>query len=293
MRKDKRFDYSMESPDYRCYNTYMIIGVDIGGTKTYLACFAQNGKLLKEIRFETNRNYQEFLADLTKHAKTIETSKAKVACAAIPGLLDRRRGVVLSLGNLPWKDQYIKHDLAEALRLEKIFIENDSKLAGLAEARYVSESYKRVLYITISTGIGGALVINGKLAQEVIDAEIGKMPLVHEGKVVDWEDFASGRAFFDKYQQKAVDVTDESIWKEFSQYLNQGIGAVCATFQPEVIIFGGGMGQHLNRFEKFITPYLKTNLHSIVRQPKALLSTHYRGQSVIYGCYEYAKDHIN
>lgn len=270
----------------------MIIGVDIGGTKTYLAVFAENGKLLKEVLFETPHGYEDFLTELEKHAKELQTDKAKIACAAIPGLIDRKKGVVHSLGNLPWKDKHIRHDISRCLAVENTIIENDSKLAGLAEARYILGDHKRIFYLTVSTGIGGALIINGKLSKQLIDMEIGKIPLKHNGKTVAWEDFASGRAFFEKYGKKAVDVQDEKIWKEFTCYLSEGVGIICAIFQVEAIIFGGGLGQHLIRFKQHIPPYLEENLHPIVRRPEALLSTHYRGQSVIYGCYHHAKDHL-
>jgi glucokinase len=270
----------------------MIIGVDIGGTKTLVAVFAENGKILKEVRFETNRNYDDFLTELKKHADTLETSKAKAACAAIPGLLNRRSGIVESLGNLPWKDKHIRHDISVALGVKDVQIENDSKLAGLSEARYISEKYKRVFYITISTGIGGALVVNGKLSKDVIDMEIGKAPFGIDGTVRHWEEFSSGRAFYEKYGKKAVDVDDDKIWEEFSKNINIGLGVICSAYQPEVIIFGGGLGQRLGRFKKHLVPYLTKNLHSIVRQPQELLPSHFRGQSVIYGCYEHAKDHL-
>lgn len=271
----------------------MIIGVDIGGTKTYLACFAENGKLLNEIRFETSHNYEDFLADLKSHADKLDLHKAKVACVAVPGLIDRKSGLVHSLGNLPWKDIYIKDDLETALGVKKVCIENDSKLAGLAEARYIKDSFKRVFYLTLSTGIGGAFVVDGKLVESLIDLEVGKMPLEHNGKILAWEDFASGRAFFNKYGQKAVDVTDEKTWSEFSELINRGLGIICANFQVEAIVFGGGLGQHFSRFQKNLMPYLEANLHPNIRRPTKLLSTHYRGQSVIYGCYEYGKNYIS
>lgn len=270
----------------------MIVGVDIGGTKTYVALFAENGKLLKEVRFETNRDYDEFLKDLKLHANNIEASKAKAACVAVPGLLDRKRGMVLSLGNLPWKDKYIRHDAAKALGVQNVSIENDSRLAGLAEARYVSAQFSRVFYITISTGIGGALIVDGTLSKDLLDMEIGKTPLPHEGSIQQWENFASGKAFFETYGKKAVEVEDKKIWKKYSQNLNIGLGMICSGYQPEVIIFGGGLGQRLSRFKPFVEEYFKENLHSIVRTPKSLLSTHFRGQSVVYGCYVYAKDKL-
>lgn len=270
----------------------MIIGVDIGGTKTLIAVFAENGKLLEEFRFATNPNYEQFLQEITAQARKLGTSKAKIACVAVPGLLDRKKGMVISLGNLPWEDLNIRHDLSIALGVEKVLIENDSKLAGLAEAKYLHSQYSRVVYITVSTGINSALIINGKLSHDVIDSEIGKMPLLHTKSMMAWEDFASGRAFFEKYGKKAVDVDDEKIWEEFAGYINQGLGVVCAAYQPEVIIFGGGLGQRLTRYRSYVKTYLETNLHPIVVQPKELLSTHYRGQSVIYGCYAYAKEKL-
>lgn len=269
----------------------MIAGVDIGGTKTLIALFAENGKLLRELRFETNRNYDEFLIELKKHADTLETTKAKVAVAAVPGLIDRKEGVVRSLGNLPWKDKYIRHDIAQALGIQRVFIENDSKLAGLAEARHLKGTYDRVFYITLSTGIGGALMVNGRLSDDMIDAEIGKTPLLFKGKIRHWEEFASGRYFFNRYKQKAVDVKDEEIWQEFCEGVNAGIGMVCTNYQADAIVFGGGLGQRLTRFRHYITPYLEEHLHPIVKKP-VLLATHYRSQSVIYGCYHYAKNNI-
>lgn len=274
----------------------MIIGVDIGGTKTLVACFAENGTLLREIKFETNHNYETFLKDLTKHAQEVETSKGKVACIAVPGLLDREAGKLKSLGNLPWKDRYIAHDAAEALGISRTFIENDSKLAGLAEGRYLRKSkpYKRIYYMTISTGIGGALLIDGKLADQVIDGEIGMVPVEDDlKKIVRWEDIASGRAFFTKYGQKAADVEDPKVWEEFSKQIGFGVAMVCCIYQIDAIIFGGGLGQHLPKFKKYLKPYVSTYLHTTINQPKELAIVHYGDDSVIYGCYQYGKDKLS
>jgi len=270
----------------------MIIGVDIGGTKTLLACFAENGKMLKEVRFGTDSNYDKFLKDLARHAKSIETSKAKIACVAVPGLLDRVNGRLIALGNLPWINKNIVDDLRLALGIKQISIENDSKLAGTAEAHNVSEKYSRVYYITLSTGIGGTLVIEGKLADQVIDGEIGMVPVLHDGAMTKWEDIASGRAFYEKYKQRAADVDDPKIWEEFSHNIGFGISMICCIYQVDAIIFGGGLGKHLAKFKQYLTPYVSTYLHSTIRRPQALLTTHYGDNSVIYGCYEYAKDQL-
>jgi predicted NBD/HSP70 family sugar kinase len=270
----------------------MIIGVDIGGTKTYVACFAENGKLLNEVRFETNRDYDSFLQDLKKHARSIDSNKAKVACAAVPGLIDRKNGVLKALGNLPWKDRYIQNDLAEALGIKDVYIENDSKLAGLAEVRRLAEKYSRAYYVTISTGIGGTLLINGKIAQEVIDGEVGKVPFPHNDKLVHWEDFASGRAFVERYGSKAEDVNDQEVWEEFAKDIGLGISMICTIYQVEAIIFGGGLGQHLEKYKPYLKPYVSDYLHDTIAKPSSLTAAKYGDESVIYGCYEYAKDRL-
>lgn len=270
----------------------MIVGVDIGGTKTYVAMFAENGKLLKEERFETSRDYDKFLKDLKTHADSIETAKAKVACVAVPGLLDRERGVVLSLGNLPWKDKYIRHDAAKALGIQNVSIENDSKLAGLAEVRAQSKKFKRAYYITISTGIGGTLIIDGNIAKEVIDGEVGMVPFIHEGKITKWEHFASGKAFFEKYGKKAEAIDDAKIWEEFAPNIGIGISMICCIYQVEAIIFGGGLGQHVDKFRKYLKPYVSSYLHTTITKPEFLLKPHFNDESVIYGCFQYAKDKL-
>lgn len=270
----------------------MIVGVDIGGTKTLVAVFAENGKLLKEVRFETSRNYDDFLTNLKIHATPLEVSKAKLACVAVPGLIDREKGIVKGLGNLPWKDKYIRHDVSEALGIKTVHIENDSKLAGLAEVRALGKKYSRAYYITLSTGIGGTLLINGKIADQVIDGEVGKVPLMHRGKLVHWEEFASGRAFFNAYKKRADEVEDPKIWEEFSHYIGAGISMICAIYQVEAIIFGGGLGQHLEKYKLHLKPYVSTYLHPTISHPQHLLKAKYGDESVIYGCYQYAKDHL-
>ncbi|HMS31527.1 MAG TPA: ROK family protein [Candidatus Saccharibacteria bacterium] len=269
----------------------MIIGVDIGGTKTLISVFTESGKLLNEVRLATNHNYDKFLQELAAQARQLETSKAKIACVAVPGRIDRKTGVVKRLGNLPWRDKPIRDDVAKALNISSVYIENDSKLAGLGETRALQHKYERVYYITLSTGIGGTLIVNRNIAQEVIDGEVGMVPFMHEGKMTKWEDFSSGRAFFEKYGQKAVDVDDPLIWEEFAQNIGPGIAMICCIYQVEAIIFGGGLGQHLEKFAQFLTPFIN-NLPDTITKPQDLVKAHYADESVIYGCYSYAKDKL-
>lgn len=271
----------------------MIVGVDIGGTKTYLAVFAENGKLLKEVRFETPRNYDRFLHELTENANKLETSRAKVACAAVPGAIDRIEGKILGLGNLPWKDQFIAHDIAKMLGVKNVFIENDANLAALAEARALPQTEDLVLYVTLSTGIGSGIIVKNKLIPELVGSEAGQM-MIHNasGELHRWETFASGKALVESTGYRAEDIDDKKIWQEYSKKVCLGLQPTISVLRPNKVIIGGGVGAHLEKFQEILIKDLEKLNHSKTYLTPQVLKAHYLEKSVIYGCFEYAKDHL-
>jgi predicted NBD/HSP70 family sugar kinase len=267
----------------------MILGIDIGGTKTCIGLFKENGELADSVKFPTHQDYATFIESIRENAENLALPPDAPCVTAVAGLLNREEGTVEVLGNLPWKNKPIANDIASALHLPEVKIENDSKLAGLAEARHLPEEYRRITYFTLSTGIGGALVIRRNLAQDIIDMEIGKMPLLHENKMVPWEEFTSGRAFVKEFGKPASEVDDEETWKTYASYLSQGLTVAAAVLQTDAIVFGGGLGQYAEKFIPFLQPEFE-KLHPIVHRPKLLTSAHYGELSVLYGCYEYARD---
>ncbi len=271
----------------------MIIGVDIGGTKTLIASFGPGGKIEKEHSFSTPQDYSDFIQEFKKHITSFLTDDISVICVGVPGLLDRKAGIVHSLGNLPWIEEKIVHDLSEAASKRKVIIENDSKLAGLSEVRALNTPPARALYLTISTGIGGALLVNGELSDDMIDMELGKTPLLFENELTHWENFASGKAFFEQYGKHGDNVDDPLTWQAYAQdRLGPGLLAACSYLQVDTIIFGGGLGHHCHHFNDYLAPYLDERLHAIVKRPQTLKSAKHGKNAVIYGCYEYAKDHL-
>lgn len=270
----------------------MIIGVDIGGTKTLVASFDLAGRIAKELSFATPQDYSEFLSELESTFTNFANLDISKCCVGVPGLLDRKKGVVKSLGNLPWVNQPIGPDIAKIFGLSKVFIENDSKLAGLSEVRSLDNPPARALYLTISTGIGGALVVDGNLSTDMIDMELGKAPLFFNGDLMHWEEFASGKAFSESYGKQGDDVGDNTaIWQSYAQErLGPGLVVACSYLQVDTIIFGGGLGHHSNHFSSYLGPYLDERLHSIVVRPSHYRSAKHGKNAVIYGCFEYAKD---
>ncbi|HTE21866.1 MAG TPA: ROK family protein [Candidatus Limnocylindria bacterium] len=270
----------------------MYLAVDIGGTKTLVASFSNEGEIQERLKFPTPRDYQEFLDELAKNVANLSTSNLEVAVVAIPGLLDRQKGIVFALGNLPWQNERILEDISNHLGGLRVIIENDARLGGLAEAALLKDSYQRVLYLTVSTGIGGALIQDGRIAKLLEDTEMGKMPLVFNGKVNHWEDFAGGRGVVSRFGKYASEITDHESWHEIGINLSMGIGAICSVLQPEVIVFGGGVGQFADKFTPTIATYLEKELHPVVRRPKALLAASHKEDGVIYGCYELVRQSL-
>jgi predicted NBD/HSP70 family sugar kinase len=269
----------------------MYLAIDLGGTKTLVATFSPEGEIIEKVRFPTAHDYELYLQDLTAQVATLKTDSVDLCVMAIPGLIEREPGVAISLGNLPWRNKPIRDDVSRALNGLPMVIENDAKLAGLSEGILLKDTYDYVLYLTISTGIGGALVHNGEIVEALQDLEIGKTPLIFEGKLIDWEDFAGGRGVIARFGKRASEITDPKAWETIGNNIAYGLGIACAVLQPDAIVFDGGVGQFADKFKDVAAAYLKQHLHSDVRQPQALLVAKRTNEAVIYGCYELAKRH--
>ena len=173
----------------------MFAAVDIGGTKTLVAVFDAHGKIVEQVKFPTPKEYDNFKIELAKTVANLSTKEFLRAVVAVPGRVDRKRGIGISLGNLGWKNVDIQSD-AEIVFHTPVLVENDAKLGGLSEALLVKNKYREVLYITISTGIGVGLIVDGKIDADLGDGGGRSMILEHKGKIIPWEEFSSGRAIF-------------------------------------------------------------------------------------------------
>lgn len=266
----------------------MILAIDIGGTKTLLGLFDLKGKLKKTYKFETPAEYADFIAVLRKELPIfIGKSHLNECVSAVPGKLDRTKGIGIAFGNRPWENVPIGKDLSSILGLP-VNIENDSKLAGLAEALLLPK-YKKVLYLTVSTGIGSAFVVNGKLDKNMLDAEVGHMMLEHGGRLCTWESFASGKAIYTKFGKKAADITDPGEWYIVARNIAIGLINVIATTTPDAIVIGGGVGSHLDKFKDRLEDELELYKTNVVDIPP-IFGAKNPEEAVIYGCYALASN---
>ena len=274
-----------------CYTDLMYLGIDVGATKTLLAVFDSEGKILKQHKVPTPKKYPDFLTQLEKALQEFKQYHISACCCALPGKVDRRRGVGLVFGNLAWHLVPIKNDLAGLLDHAKILVENDSNLAGLHEALIFHKKYKKVLYITVGTGIGDGIIINGKIDPDFADSESGQMVLDYGGKLTRWEDIASGRALVERYGMHGSKIQDPKIWRQYAKDLSLGLVELVAALQPDVIIIGGSIGTHFNKYGHFLRAELKRHENPMVPMPP-LAQASKPQEAVIYGCYDYIKQSI-
>ncbi|MBI2589163.1 ROK family protein [Candidatus Saccharibacteria bacterium] len=253
-----------------------------------MAVFSEEGQILKEHKFPTSPNYKSFLKDLSAALKEIQDYKITVCCCALPALIDRQRGIGITFGNLKWQNVPAKDDLKDLLQGADIFLESDSNLAGLHESLVFKSQYHKVLYITIGTGIGDAVVVDGQLDEAYLDSEGGQMVLSRGGKLTKWEDFASGRAIVERFGKKAADIDDPSIWKLYASDLAQGLATLIAPFQPDVVIIGGGVGAHFAKYGAFLNEELKKYQNNMVTMPP-VIQARKPEEAVIYGCYDFIR----
>ncbi len=265
----------------------MYIAIDIGGTKTLLAVFDKTGTITEQIRFPTPKKYGDFLAQLGQTVTELAIHDFRAAGLAVPGILDRDHGVALKLGNLNWKNISIQDDVEKLLHCP-VVIENDAKLAGLSEAILVNDRYKKVLYITLSTGVGIALINDGDIDTAIGDGGGHDMYLEYGGKQVTWEEIASGKSLVERYGKRASDIDDPTIWKEVSGRIAVGLIDLIAIMEPDVVIVGGGVGTHLHKYKKFLVEILKGYEMPMSPIPPIIQAKHAE-EAVIYGCYSLAK----
>src|SRR4051812_20869482 len=137
----------------------MFLAIDVGGTKTLLAVFSEDGEVVASHKIATDREYSKFLDNIKKIIDSeLKDYQITHCCCAVPGTIDFNNGVALAFGNEDWRNVPIQKDIQKLLPSTKVLIHNDAKLAALSEAILLKDSYGKVLYLTISTGIGGGVV---------------------------------------------------------------------------------------------------------------------------------------
>jgi glucokinase len=245
--------------------------VDIGGTKIALAAVREDGIILNRCEFPTEpaKGFHHAMSRIRQMFHIISTDNIKlegigVAC---PGPLNPITGVIGDVGTLPsWKNGNLIAELQAEFAVP-IAVENDADAAALAEATWGTEkSSERLIYITISTGIGCGIVFSGKLYRGAGGAhpEIGHQIIDNSGPLCYckahgcWESLASGSAMASWMREQlpdAISSTSLEICEKArngdplalravereGHYLGLGLANLVTIFTPDTIALGGGV----------------------------------------------------
>jgi len=269
----------------------MYLGIDVGGTKTLIAEIDDNGVIITSQKFPTPQKYQDFLLELANNIDKLTTKDYRAVGVGIPSThINRTEGVAVSFANLDWHNVQVQADI-EKLTNCPVALENDAKLAGLSEAR-LRRDIDRLLYITISTGIGYSLIDHQKIDPNIGDGGGSLLLLEHNNQLMPWEKFASGKAIVETFGQKAQDIHDEHTWALIAHNLGLGFMELIATTEPDIIVIGGSVGVYLDRYIRPLTKELKAMETPLLPIPK-IEAAKRPEEAVVYGCYDYAVTIMN
>jgi glucokinase len=142
------------------------IGVDLGGTKMLVGVLDAGSKVLWESReASTGQGEEELLDLLVREVEEARRARPGVAAVGlgIPATIDRERGVAVSAVNLPISEMPIRDLVSERTGLP-VFVDNDANVAALAEHLHgAARGMRNAVMITVGTGIGGGLILEGEL----------------------------------------------------------------------------------------------------------------------------------
>ncbi len=260
-----------------------IMGVDLGGTKISVAISLPSGNLLKNVIVETKaKEGEEAVMGRIIHAihqvleeSNITIEEVMAIGVGTPGIIDKERGKIIRAVNLPFTD----YDLLSPIKAEfqvDAYLENDANAAALGEYLFGAGKGKDpFIYITVSTGVGGGVMVDGRLLEGFSGNgfEIGHTVIDPRSEVKctcglygDVESLCSGTAMA-RAGQKAVDqgevtllsredpITTEKIHEAYLQgdvvatkilkdafhYLGMAMGNLVMLYNPETIVIGGGV----------------------------------------------------
>ncbi|MDO8619296.1 MAG: ROK family protein [Candidatus Daviesbacteria bacterium] len=231
----------------------MYLVFDIGGTNTRIATSQDGQALGNQKTFFTPQDFEEGIELFQKTALELtKGERISVAAGAVRSPLNKNKSFFVNNSILPnWINQPLKERLQQSLSTS-VFLENDAALAGLGEASFgAGKGYKIVAYITVSTGVGGARIVDGKVDTNSLGFEPGHQIIVMDGELCGCggkghlEGYISGSAIEKKFGQKPEDIKDPVVWDEVIKTLAVGLNNTIVHWSPDIIILGGGVTNSL------------------------------------------------
>lgn len=263
----------------------LTIGVDVGGTKVLGGVVAEDGRVVATARRPTPSSDVAMTAEAIAGVVAELQGGHDVAAVGVgaAGWIDLDRATVLFAPNLAWRDEPLRGRLEDLLGLP-VVVENDANAAAWAEYRFgAGRGHRVVVMITLGTGIGGGVVIEGSLYRGAygIGPEYGHLCVVPDGRRCGcgnrgcWEQYASGKALVREAREIAEgaplaaeallaaaggrpeelvgqqitavalagDAAARECFDEIGRWLGLGMASLAAAFDPSCFIVGGGVAE--------------------------------------------------
>jgi glucokinase len=312
-----------------------LIGIDIGGTNIRCALFPQEkGGMIKVEKISTQNPAdpaEKPVQRLIQCIKQIWPQDEEVLgmCAAAPGSIDYRRGMVLLAPNIPGWVEFPLRDFLQKEFNTTIIVENDANMAGYAEfKRGAGKGHQNMLYFTVSTGLGGGIIINGKLLQGEIGiaTEVGHI-VVHDkgalcgcGKRGHWESYSSGTGIENYVKEQIAenpalgnafsnnnpgtaeiaraardgDKLAASAFERAGYYMGIGVSNYLHIFNPSCVVFGGGV----TRSWELLSEHFRLSLEQHVLnqryiQDLKIAIAELGDDAGLIGCAEFLRDQLS
>ena len=286
---------------------YVVLGIDLGGTKMYGAISDLGGNILDEVSTdrqgpsaEDNYNHLVTLIDTMLASPSLHERRVRGVGVGVPGVTLHTEGIVKWAYPLKWKDFPLKARLAERYKLP-VTVDNDVNLAALGELWFgVGQNTQNMVLVALSTGIGSGIIIDGALYRGASEAsgEIGNMIPGREFLGRNYQEFGAletmasatgiaerGRQALKRWRDPvdienllAEDVFEAArqgqkwawaVIDETVDYLAMAIANLMVSFDPELIVLGGGLTSSAGIF---VEPILRRLDGTIPVLPKLVVS---------------------
>lgn len=263
------------------------LGVDLGGTNIAVGLLNEKSELICKESIPTlrERPYEEIIKDLSNLClkvikdNNLEVKDIESIGVGSPGTCDSKQGIVVYSNNIAFENTPLCTEIQKYIDLP-VFLENDANCAALGEAvKGAAFGYKNSITITLGTGVGGGVLVDGKILSGAFfgGGELGHHVIVSGGELCTcgrngcWEAYASATALirdtkiaairyplskisdevngdFNLISAKTIfDVAEKGdeiaaeVINQYLHYIAEGIVNMINIFQPEIIVIGGGV----------------------------------------------------
>jgi glucokinase len=261
----------------------MNIVFDIGGTNMRLARSDDGVNFGEPIIISTPKDFDAGMQAFKDGLQKLSGGEKITRLAGgIAGPLDREKTMLLAAPNLPGWVQKPMQKALEEVSGAPVHIENDTAMVGLGEAIVgAGKNAPVVVYMTISTGVGGVRIVDGKIDISAMGFEPGHQIIDAGGRLretsvcgqgTDFEGMVSGTSLTARYGKKPYEIIDEAFWDDMARVAAFGVCNTILHWSPDVVVLGGSMMKKIGIKAERVQEHLKGILHIFPTHPQIIHS---------------------